>query len=117
MSSLWASITGATAAIAEFPQIELPQAIRTDSLVGRPSMRLTPKLSASMIATVPAIAPISARPEAAIAAKLIEAPSSTTATSSSCLALKAMPERHRSDGFQAVRIAIPSRIAMTRAST
>ena len=35
-----------------------------------------------------------------------------TATSSSCLALKAMPERQRSDGCQTVRIAIPSRIAM-----
>jgi hypothetical protein len=40
-----------------------------------------------------------------------------TATSSNCLALKAMPESQRCEGCQAVRIAIPSRIAMTSAST
>ena len=39
MSSPSAPITGATAAIAELPQIELPQAIRIDIRCGRPSAR------------------------------------------------------------------------------
>ena len=41
-SSLLAPITGATAAIAELPQIELPQEIRIDMRTGRPSDRLVP---------------------------------------------------------------------------
>ena len=41
-SSPSAPITGATAAIAELPQIELPQAIRIDSFVGSPNSRLRP---------------------------------------------------------------------------
>ena len=69
-----------------------------------------------MTTTVAAMAPIRSQPDARIAAKLIDAPSSITATSSSCLALKAIPERQRSDGSQAVRTAIPSRIATTSAS-
>jgi hypothetical protein len=40
MSSASAPITGATAAIAELPQIELPHAIRIESFSGRPSKRL-----------------------------------------------------------------------------
>ena len=43
MSSPSAPITGATAAIAELPQIEFPQAIKIESFVGRPSRRLKPK--------------------------------------------------------------------------
>ena len=39
-SSLSAPITGATAAIAELPQIELPQAIRIETRRGKPSARL-----------------------------------------------------------------------------
>ncbi len=117
ISSLVAPMTGATAAIAELPQMELPQAIRIDSRVGRPSMRLMPKLSARVTMTVAAIAPSNAAPDAATAAKLIDAPSSITATSSSCLALKAMPACQRSEGFQKLRTAMPSRIASTSAST
>ena len=117
ISSPSAPMTGATAAIAELPQMELPQAIRIESRVGRPSMRLMPKLRPSVTTTVAAIAPSKATPDAAIAAKLMDAPSSITATSSSCLALKAMPACQRSDGFQKLRTAMPSRIASTSAST
>ena len=39
MSSARAPITGATAAIAELPQIELPHAMSTDIFFGRPSAR------------------------------------------------------------------------------
>ena len=91
---------GATAAIAELPQIELPQAIRIDICVGRPSRRLMPIAGAERDDDDRRDRPNSATPEAAIAAKLIEAPSSITATSSSCLALKAMPDCQRGAGFQ-----------------
>ena len=107
---------GATAAIAELPQIELPQAIRIDSRVDRPSRRLRPNDTQSAITTTAAIDASSAMPDAAMAAKLMEAPSSMTATSRSCLALKAMPACQRGDGFQKLRTAIPSRIAITSAS-
>ncbi len=42
MSSAFAPITGAIAAIAELPQIELPQATRIESLTGSPSNRPIP---------------------------------------------------------------------------
>src|SRR6201989_1789463 len=74
MSSPWASITGATAAIAELPQIELPAAIKIDSLIGKPRMRLTAKLALKVTMTAATIAAISQMPDAMIAAKLIEAP-------------------------------------------
>ena len=41
-SSLLAPITGATAAMAELPQIELPQATRIAIRRGRPNTRLMP---------------------------------------------------------------------------
>lgn len=63
------------------------------------------------------MAPSSMGPDAAIAANVIDAPSSATATSNSCLALKAMPTCRREPGSQIVRMAVPSRIAMTMAST
>ena len=47
MSSPSAPITGATAAIAELPQIELPQAIRIAMRNGKPSMRQMMKLEPS----------------------------------------------------------------------
>jgi len=84
ISSLLAPITGATAAIAELPQIELPQAIRIERRVGKPSNRLIPKLAASATMTIITIAPSRAKPDAAIAENVSEAPSSATATSSSC---------------------------------
>ena len=46
----------------------------------------------------------------------MEAPSKATATSSTCFALNAMPARQRESGCHAVRIAIPSTIAMTNPS-
>jgi len=116
MSSPLAWITGATAAIAELPQIELPQATRIESRIGRPRTRQITKLTRIATATTRTIAPSNSGPEATSASRLIEAPSSMTATSSSCLALKAMPRTHRRPGFQAVRNAMPSRIARTRAS-
>ncbi|MGY3648388.1 hypothetical protein ACVWW2_003679 [Bradyrhizobium sp. LM4.3] len=117
ISSLLAPMIGATAAIAELPQMELPQAIRIESRVERPSRRLMPKETLSATTTTAAIDANSATPDAAMAAKLIEAPSSITATSSSCLALNAMPACQRGAGFQKLRSAIPSRIAITSAST
>ena len=117
MSSPLARIRGATVAIAELPQIELPHAIRMESLVGSPNRRLKAKLAASVTATVPAVSAISKLPDAAMAAKLIDAPNSATAASSSCLALKAMPACQRSEGIQTVRTRMPIRIAATRAST
>ena len=117
MSSLFAPITGATAAIAELPQIALPQAIRQARCDGKPRQRAMAKEIARVTTTVPTTAKSRTGPEAMIAARLIEAPSSITATSSSCLAEKAMPDRQNGSGVQAARIPIPIRIAMTSAST
>src|SRR5260370_22842389 len=86
-SSVLAPITGATAAIAELPHIELPQAIRIERRTGRPRDRLMPKLTASDRITTVAIATNSTGHEAAIAPMEGQAPSSATATSSTCLAL------------------------------
>ena len=91
MSSELAPITGATAAIAELPQIELPQAIRIDRRTGKPSARLMPKLAPSARMTIVTIAPSRTMPDAAIAPNVSEAPSSATATSSSCFAENAIP--------------------------
>ncbi len=74
ISSLLAPITGATAAIAELPQIELPQAIRIDRRAGRPSNRLMPKLAPSARMTTITIAPSRARPDAAIAPNVKRSP-------------------------------------------
>src|SRR3569833_576411 len=71
ISSLLAPMIGATAAIAELPQIELPQAIRIERRVDRPSIRLRPKEPQSATTTIAAIDPSRAMPEAAIAAKLM----------------------------------------------
>ena len=116
-SSVLAPIAGATAAIAELPQIELPQAIRIESRTGRPSDRLMPKETASERITSATTETSRAKPEAPTAAKVSEAPSSATATSSNCLALKAIPARQRRPGSQNVRMAVPSRMAITMAST
>lgn len=117
ISSVLAPITGATAAIAELPHIELPQAIRIERRTGKPSDRLMPKLTASARMTIVTIAASRTKPDAAIAANVSEAPSSATATSSNCFALKAIPARHRRPGSQNVRMAVPSRMAITMAST
>ena len=117
MSSLSAPITGATAAIAELPQIELPQATSIAIRTGRPSSRPMPKLAPSARMTMITIAPSRTMPDAAIAENVSEAPSSATATSSNCFAANAIPMSQRRSGSQIARIAIPSRIAMTMAST
>src|ERR1700676_4929782 len=104
-SSVLAPMTGATAAIAELPHIELPQAIRIERRTGKPRDRLMPKPTARDRITTMTIVPSSTKPDAAIAAIVSEAPSSATATSSNCLALKAMPGRQRPAGSQSVRIA------------
>ena len=116
LEELLAPIAGATAAIAELPQIELPQAIRIESRTDRPSDRLTAKLTASVRMTMFTITASSVIPDAAIAPKVIEAPSRATASSSICLAPKAIPARNLGVGSQTVRMAVPSRIAMTMAS-
>src|SRR3954454_21146930 len=71
ISSLLAPVIGATAAIAELPQIELPQAIRIESRVERPRRRLSPKETQSAITTTAAIEANSATRNASIAAQLI----------------------------------------------
>ena len=49
MSSPSAPITGATAPIAELPQIELPQATMIDNLLDRPTARLMPTTAATTL--------------------------------------------------------------------
>ena len=61
MSSASASITGATAAIAELPQIELPQAISSDMRQGKRNRRPMAKLAAIATATT-ATMPAEERP-------------------------------------------------------
>ena len=61
--------------------------------------------------------PISmAGPSASTVAALIDAPSRTTANSSSNFALKLIPGFHAGPGVHKVRTSTPSRIASTRAS-
>src|SRR5260370_39799560 len=112
-SSVLAPITGATAAIAELPHIELPQAIRIERRTGRPRDRLMPKLTASDRTTTGTIATSSTGPDAAIAAIDSEAPSNATATSTTSLALKAMPAGQRPPGSHGGRITGPAPIAST----
>ena len=116
-SRLSAPITGATAAIAELPQIELPHATRTASLAGSPSARPMAKLAVMASATVAAIPSSSGPPSARTVAVLMDKPSSTTATSSSVLPLKSIPLFQNLPGVQAERTAVPVRIARTSASS
>jgi hypothetical protein len=69
-----------------------------DMRTGRLRARLMTKLRVIISTITATIRPISRVSEAAIAAKLTDAPSSITSTSSNCLALKAsaLPERRRS---------------------
>ena len=69
-----------------------------DMRTGRLRARLMIKLRVIISTITATIRPISRVSEAAIAAKLTDAPSSITSTSSNCLALKAsaLPERRRS---------------------
>ncbi|GJD59537.1 hypothetical protein IFDJLNFL_5466 [Methylobacterium dankookense] len=116
-SRLSAPMTGATAAMAELPQMALPQAISSAMRTGSPRPRQMAQL-ARMVSTTAATMPVrSAGPEATMAPRLTEAPSRVTATSSTCLAEKAMPALKRAPGTQAVRMAMPIRMASTRAST
>jgi hypothetical protein len=110
-------MTGATAAMAEFPQIELPQAIRIESRTGNSSALPIIKLTPIMAKTIATIRTTKIRPDAAMVEKLNEAPSSIIATSRSCFAPSAMPACHLVLGSQKVRIAVPARIATTNAST
>ena len=116
MSSPSAPITGATAAIALFPQIELPQAMRIAIRVLRPCKRQMPKLAAMATTTTPAMPKIIAGPIASTACTLTDAPSSMTAISSRSLADTSMPRLNKAGGAQAVRTTTPSRIARTNAS-
>ncbi len=116
-SSARAPITGATAAIAELPQMALPQATRIAMRAGRPRVRQIRKLPAMPMTTVPTMPISSVGPEARMAHRLSEAPSRRTATSSSCLAQNAIPECKRASSTQAVRTAMPIKIASTSAST
>ena len=83
ISSAVAPMTGVTAAMAELPQIELPQAIKMESRNGNFSIRLRARVAPNVTKTVSTTVPINSKPESAIIPKLIEAPSSRTATSSS----------------------------------
>jgi hypothetical protein len=115
-SSPSAPITGATAAIAELPQIELPHATRMARRFDRPSSRPITKLSRIAPATMPRIETSKGQPAARTVVALSDAPSSTTATSSTNLALNSTPRFHLGPGIQTVRTAVPTRIASTSAS-
>ena len=67
-------------------------------------------------ATIARIEKRRGQPAERIVAALIDAPRSTTAISSTSLALKSMPGFHRLPGTQVVRIAAPIKIASTSAS-
>ena len=116
MSSPSAPITGATAAMAELPQIELPQATRIAMRSGKPSPRQMMKLEPSAMATTEAMPTRRIGPSASTVATLTDAPSMTTATSSRSFAENAMPGTKCFGGVHAVRRATPSRIASTSAS-
>ena len=79
ISSLLAPITGATAAIAELPQMELPQAIKIAMRSGRPIIRPMTKLTPSAIATTEPMPIRRNGPSARTVAILTDAPSMTTA--------------------------------------
>ena len=112
-----APITGATAAIAEFPQIEFPAATSTAIRTGSPIHRPTPYENPSTATTVPAIPASNPHPAAATVCRLMLAPSSSTATSSTAFAQNPIPRPNRAPGTHAVRTAVPSKIASTSAST
>ena len=116
-SSPSAPMVGATAALAELPQMELPQATSTAMRFGRPSSRQMPKLVGMASTTTPAMPNSRPGPTSARVRKEMDTPSSATAISSICLAPKVMPERNRVPGVQAVRTAVPARMASTRASS
>ncbi len=116
-SRLSAPITGATAAIAELPQIELPHATSMASLAGNPSKRPMAKLNVIATATVTAIPSRSGPPSARTVAVLIDSPSSTTAISSRVFPLKSIPLFQSAPGFQTDRTAVPVRMAKTSASS
>ena len=84
---------------------------------GRPRARQRAQLARMVSATAPTMPASSAGPDATMAARLTEAPSRVTATSSTCLAETAIPALKRAPGTQAVRSAVPRRMASTRAST
>src|ERR1700720_2116047 len=71
-------------------------------------------MAAITTSTMPAS---SAGPTAITVRVLTEAPSSSTAISRSALALKLIPGSHRVRGVHAVRMAVPSRMARTSASS
>ena len=68
--------------MAELPQIALPQAISNAMRAGSPSNRPIAKLNRIAPVTTPAIPTRSGSPAARMVAALTEAPSRTTATSS-----------------------------------
>src|SRR5262249_5735575 len=105
-----------SADLAEFPQIELPQAIRIAIRCGIPRTRQTRQLEPMAITTMLAIPTTNTGPRVAIGVTLTDAPSRTIANSRTNFALKLMPGIQRVLGFHAVRIAAPRRIASTSAS-
>ncbi|MDE3011087.1 MAG: hypothetical protein KGI67_09395 [Pseudomonadota bacterium] len=116
-TSLSASITGATAAIAELPQMELPQATSSAVFIGRRSARASAKLTPRVAKTVAAMPSSNRVPAAATVSKLTVAPIITTAASSSVLAAKWMPGANVHEGLQAVRSSVPMMMASTRLSS
>jgi hypothetical protein len=116
-SSPSAPITGATAAIAELPQIELPQATSKAMRGGRRSRRPMTKLAPMADATTPAMPSSIHGPAARIVFALIDTPSRTTATSSRIFALKPMPGNQRRSGVHRLRTLVPITIASTKASS
>src|SRR6478609_10630652 len=115
-SSESASMTGATATIAELPQIELPQAINIESRLDNPQKRATRKLAQIEMTTIATTQTTSVAPALRNVPKLKEAPRRTMAISSNVLELKLMPGCQDVLPGKTVRVMIPITIAKTSAS-
>jgi len=109
-------MTGATAAIAELPQIELPHATNSAMRTGSLSSLPIQKPPTMEVATTPAMPSNSSGPIESRAVPLSEAPSRTIAISSRYLAEKAIPACHLSSSAHTLRTAVPIRMAITSAS-
>ena len=115
-SAASAPITGATAAMAEFPQIALPVATRIARRRRRPSARAINTPSTSPNATIDTIATPRAGPARSDSGRSTEIPRIATDSSSTCLPANRMPGSSRAFGRQTSRTIIPTSSATTSAS-
>lgn len=113
MSFFVALMIGAIAAMAEFPQIELPHAISSDIFVGNFKIFPIPKLNKMAIRTIAMIPKSNVVSIDDSVFVVIDAPNMIMAISSKFLEQKWMPVVHRFPIFQKLRNVVPTSMAIT----